>query len=415
MDLPPVSLYMAIEITVEDITNAGGVGRYDGLVYFVAGAVPGDRVLVKVIERKRNFATARIAEIIEPSPHRIAHPCRYSAECGGCDWGELEPSVAREYKAKTVTDALKRIAGIEISMESVRPSRADLGYRYRVDMRPSPSGDALGFVGAGGFVAVDDCLLMHRDVAYLIPEATDNLPAFDRKPERVLLRRGASGGLIIYEFADEPGIDINALDGSETSITVKTAERLWRIRGEPYLDLPLGGGSISVYGPAFYQANWDLYQQTLDDIAQRAGYGKTFWDLYGGIGVVSYLLVDNYMSGILVESDGFALDSARINLRATSGLDIVQMDAFRFLKNYDGDIPDIVFLNPPRPGMGKKAAQSLAKLRPARIIYQSCNPATFARDCKLFVENDYELTYIVAYDFFPRTHHVEVLGELVSG
>lgn len=404
--------YMPFELTIEDIAEAGGVGRCEGLVYFVPRAVPGDRVLVEEAERKRSFATARIIEVVEPSPHRVEHPCQYGNRCGGCDWGELDPSVAREYKAKVVCDALRRIAGIEIAVETATASPEDLGYRYRIDMRPSPVGSSLGFVGDDGFVMVDDCLLLHRDAAHIIPVAASNLSAFDRSPQRVLLRWGGESGIIIYEFAESPGIDAGALYDDETSIAVKVGERLWQIRGEAGLDLSLGSRNLNVYGPAFYQVNWELYQRALNDIVQWAGHGKAFWDLYGGIGIVSFLLADNFLSGMMVESDGFALESARVNLKSTMGLEVVGSDVLRFLKGYGGDVPDMVFLDPPRAGMGKKAARRLAELQPRRILYQSCNPATFARDCKIFAENGYELNRVNAFDFFPRTHHVEMLGEL---
>ena len=408
----PVFIYMPFELTIEDIAEAGGVGRREGLVYFVPRAVPGDRVLVEEAGRKRSFATARVVEVIEPSPHRVEHPCPFGEKCGGCDWGELNPSIAREYKAKMICDALRRIAGIEIAVEPVTPSPDDLGYRYRLDMRPSPFGNSLGFVGDDGFVAVDDCLLLHRDAAHIIPVAVGNLPAFDRSPERALLRWGGERGMIIYEFAELPGIDVDALLGDEVPVVVRVGERLWQIRGEAGLDLSLGSRRLDVHGPAFYQVNWELYQRVLNDIVQWAGHGEAFWDLYGGIGVVSFLLADNFLSGVLVESDSFALESARLNLKNTSGLEVVGSDVLHFVKGRGGGVPDVVFLDPPRAGMGKKAARRLAELRPRRIIYQSCNPATFARDCKIFAENGYQLSRVNAYDFFPRTHHVEMLGEL---
>ncbi len=405
---------MSFELEIIDIAEAGGVGRHEGLVYFVPRAVPGDRVLCEETERKRNFAVARIVELLEPSPYRVKHPCPYSRECGGCDWGTFDAVVAREYKAKIVRDALLRIAGIDIVVPEVQSSRDDLGYRFRIDLRPSPSGETLGFDGDGGFISVNDCLLLRRDAAGLLPIAEDILPAFDRSPERVLLRWDGEKGMIIYEFDELPGIDPEALTDDEVSVAVKVGERLWQIKGEPGLSLPLGSRSVYIYGPAFYQANWELYQRTLDDIVQWAGHGGAFWDLYGGAGVVSFLLSDNFVSGILIESNGFAVESSRVNLKDTRGMDITESDTARFLKDYGGVVPDVVFLNPPRAGMGRRAARILAESQAHRVVYQSCNPATFARDCKVFKENGYELNLLKAYDFFPRTHHVEVLGELVT-
>jgi 23S rRNA (uracil1939-C5)-methyltransferase len=380
-----------VEVTTERLAYGGdAVARCDGLAIFIPLAAPGERLRVRITERKRSFARAAIERVLKPAPARREPPCRYFGDCGGCQLQHLAYEAQLEAKLGFVRDALERIARIDWPREIKIRHANEFGYRARAQVKIDKKTRRVGFNRAASTALCDV-----TSCPILVPELNETLRS---------LRAVASR-------ADVAQIEMAAGDEA--------------VSFEPALAaLPAGAVKRTVRGvvynfsaSTFFQANPSLLGDLIDEAVGEES-GEFAIDLYAGVGLFTIQLARRFNRVIGVESDRGAASFAQQNLSA-NGVTNVSFhtgDADAWLEKFveqKGSLvsPDLIMLDPPRRGAAK-AVIYISALKPYRIRYVSCDPATLARDLRSLIDSGYELSQITAFDLFPQTYHVETLAAL---
>ena len=462
-------------ITVIDASSDGqAVGRMDEVVIFIKDAVPGDVVDVQVTRKKNKFREGKAIKIHSYSDKRTDPVCSHFGTCGGCKWQNMKYESQLFYKQKQVTDALTRIAKIELpEIQQIIPSAKTYQYRNKLEFtfsnkkwltieqvndknisfgegKDEITRNALGFHIPGMFdkiLDIDTCYLQEEPSNAIRNEIRkyaleNNLPFFDLREQIGLLRniiiRSTSTGewmlIVSFHYDDKPVIEslLNHLSNKFPQITslqyVINAKRNDTISD---LDIILFKGNDSIYenmeglkfkiGPkSFYQTNseqaYQLYKVTRDFAAIKST--DVVYDLYTGTGTIANFVAHQAKKVVGVEYVSAAIEDAKIN----SQINNITNTSF-----YAGDLkdvmdndfinangkPDIIITDPPRAGMHDDVTKKIIEIEPRRIVYVSCNPATQARDLQL-LDAKYKVIKVQPVDMFPQTHHVEnvVLLEL---
>jgi tRNA/tmRNA/rRNA uracil-C5-methylase (TrmA/RlmC/RlmD family) len=346
-------------------------------------------VLCEVVDSSKRVIFAEVRKVITSSPDRIAASCAQYGTCGGCDLMHLTASAELEWKWKVVSDALRRIGGLN-AQGLVEPCRAladsESGFRTRLTARP------LGDFGIGLHQ-----YRSHAQVECPTCEVTD-IRLFEKVRWAQVTDsqvRGAIG------TAGEIGLAVGHLDERVSqSIHTPVGEQTW--------DLP-----ASVFWQVHRHAA-QVFGDLLLDLAKPQP-GESWWDLYGGVGLFSAFLADCGARVDLVEADERAVDCAIEHFPPSGPVTIHACDVGSWLKAaHASSAPGSfkVVLDPPRSGLGAEVALELAGLGPSTIVYVACDPAAFARDVKVFVGAGYQCERVIPVNAFPRTHHLETFALL---
>ncbi|MEK6304383.1 MAG: class I SAM-dependent RNA methyltransferase [Acidobacteriota bacterium] len=389
-----------IELTTDRLAYGGeAVARHDGLAVFIPFAAAGERLRVRITERKKNFARAAIEQVLIPADSRREAPCRYYGECGGCQLQHINYNAQLEAKTGFVRDALERVGRIDWPGEIEIRHAAEFGYRARAQVkveRLDETSTRVGFA-RGGLRSVCD-----------VASCAILLPGLD-----------AALGSLRDAIAGNPDL----IESSGRSMEINIAAGDSGVSFEPQVSgLPggvLGRGLAEFnfrFSPAaFFQAN-SLMIETL--LAEAVGdeSGLLAIDLFAGVGLFTLPLARRYTRVIGIESDRRAASFAADNIAANnvSNADVHQSNAATWLERFAArrnPAPDLILLDPPRAGAADTIPHIIAA-RPARITYVSCDPSTLARDLRKLLDAGYELRSVVALDMFPQTYHVEVVARL---
>ena len=454
-----------IELDIDTIAFEGkAIGRLDGLVIFVTGAVPGDRVKARITKSKRDYAEAKTIEVVSPSPSRADPPCGYFGTCGGCKWQNLGYSEQLRFKEQHVRDALERTGGLRVE---VAPAiAADQIYEYRNKLEFTFSNNpfrikendttqtALGFHVPGRYdkvIDIDRCFLGDEKVNLILNwfrdlisrEAGPNpaINIYDSESHTGLLRfltirkSFASGeymvSLVVLQEADAiaaiagslkrdlPFVSTFASIVNSTRAQVATGSS-WKTHfGRGFIEDGIGDYSFRISPLSFFQTNSLQSYKLYEEVSKQVIAGRNvLYDLYSGTGSISI-----YLSNQAREVFGFelvqssvddAVENARLNgVRNTK---FIKTDILDFFKGRDPvdnlvaagiPLPDLIVLDPPRSGLHPKIAATIHMLKAERIVYVSCNPMTQARDVKEIVSHGYTPLMSQPVDMFPQTYHIE--------
>jgi 23S rRNA (uracil1939-C5)-methyltransferase len=367
----------------------------DGRIVFVRGALPDEVVTADVREVKRDFAFADVAEVIDPSPWRIAPPCRFvAAGCGGCDWQHVALDGQRALKVRIVRDALTRLARLDdhppIDVVALP------GTAYRTTVR--------GVVRDGRFafrrhashepVEIASCLVAHPLLDAVIRDGD-----FGRARE-VTLRGGVHTGerLVIAE-PHAKGVRVD--DG----VLVVGTDALRRGASAQFHD-DVAGVRFRISARSFFQARADgadaLVRAVGDELADIDAAGRAV-DLYAGVGLFAATALARWPEVVAVEHSAAAVADCRVNAPSAT---VVRRD----VGEWRPAPADVVVADPSRDGLGREAAERVAATGAARVVLVSCDPAAFGRDTALLRAHGYELRSLRIVDLFPQTSHVEVVS-----
>jgi len=404
----------SVELQVGAVAAGGScVARApDGRVVFVRHCLPGERVRAVVASATTSFLRADAVEVIEASPDRVERPCPYAGpgRCGGCDWQHVTVPAQRRLKAALVAEQLRRLAGVEqpVEVEEVPGAPDGLGWRTRVQFAVAPSGRVgLRRHRSHAVEPVDACLIASSDVEAVGVEAR-------RWP-------GAAGVEVVAAGAQRL-VSVTSRDPARRGRTqVPVVDAGVVVDGRPVC-LPHGirhavlGRSFEVAAGGFWQvhpgAATALAQAVLDGLDPQPG--ERALDLFSGAGLFAALVgerVGPAGSVLAVESDPRACADAARNTADLPHVRIrtAAVDAAELTR---AGRPDLVVLDPPRAGAGLAVTHALAAMRPRRLAYVACDPASFGRDLKVLLDVGWELSSLRGYDIFPMTEHVETVAVL---
>ena len=454
----PVRSGDTVDVTIERLAQGGrGVARHEGFVLFVARALPGDRVRARVTRVKRSFAEAVSDELLEPGPDSIVPPCPYVGRCGGCPWQRLDYDAQVQVKAEQVREAIERIGGVENpNMLPIIPATDTFGYRNKVEYtftQDAETGEvSAGFHRAGSWeeiIPIDPCLIADpRGVpAQRTVVAWANrhgMAVYDRESGAGLLRAlvirvgHATGEVQVHlvtgptkrglpkqaELVDDLEAEVPGLVGVLHSETDSRAEVAFGDRepetifGREWFEEQLAGHRLRVRSNSFLQTNTAmanrLYERVIELAEPRPD--DIAYDLYCGLGSITLALAEHVQEvvGVEVVDEAIACATENAELNGVENVEWQVGNVRPILKFAKGVWPDpsLIVVDPPRSGLVPKVVRRVCEAGPERIIYVSCNPATFAGNLPMFREHGYELKVVQPVDQFPHTSHCELVARL---
>lgn len=437
-----------VRITGVAVGGDGVAREPSGRVLFVEGALPGERVIVEVVEERRDHARGVVVDVLDPAPARVAPPCPFvAAGCGGCGWQHVELAAQRSSKVDMVADALARLGGVPDPVVLAGPPTAATGYRTTVRGVADAEGRfALRRHHSHELVAVPGCLVAHPLVVEVLAEGR-----FPPGAE-VTVRAGARTGERLV-VVDEPGAggappeaDVDAVGpgtadsregdgegevggaggdraappdegGGGPSGEVVVPESVRVVTGaqlaagkRAWLHEEVAGVRLRVSARSFFQAGPEAAEALVGAVGEalgEIGEGSRMADLYGGVGLFA-ATVGRGARVELVEASASAAADARINLRGSGGR-VVRGDVGRWHPRR----ADVVVADPPRAGLGRAGVRAVAATRAGRVALVSCDAGALGRDARLLRQAGYGLEASTLVDVFVHTRHVEVVSTFV--
>jgi 23S rRNA (uracil1939-C5)-methyltransferase len=368
------------------------LAHHEGQMVFVFGGIPGEEVEVEVIRRWRHYTAARVVKVLSASPRRVSPPCSYFGLCTGCQLQHIDYTYTLEMKREIVVDAIVRVGGIAnpLVMDTIA-SPNEYGYRNHARFTIGPEG-SLGFVNRESrqFVSVEKCLLMDD----WINGALEQLQGLCSETTQLSVRYGIDTG----EYLVQP--------------TLKN-ENIPLASGQKYYMDSLNGRAFRVASPSFFQVNIPQAGRMVEEVknALCLSGDELVVDVYAGVGTFAIMLAPHCRKVIAIEESRAAVDDTRVNASGIGNLEIWQARAEKALSEMQ-ERPDGVVLDPPRVGCHADVLIALAKLKPKRVVYISCDPTTMARDLKVICPYGFRLDSVQPIDMFPQTRHVECIATL---
>ncbi len=374
------------EVTIDSLAAGGdGVGRLtDGRVVFVPFTVPGDRVRIEIVEARPRFLRGRVDALLEASPQRVEPVCAVFGTCGGCSWQHVDYPAQVEAKRKILHDTLTRVGKLSLPPEiEMLPSPAPYGYRSRARVLVDPLHVGYRERRSHELCPTTQCPILVTDL--------------ERKFSELAAKPPTPAGE--WELAQGDG---------ETRATPLTKE----FESGASLTLRVGADEIDISPGVFAQANQLLLEPLAREVHAAAGSGEIAFEFYAGAGFLTLGLARQFETLHAVEASRRAVRDLRHNLER-AGIENVRIAGvraeFALASRRMRKRPDVIILDPPRTGLAKGLAESLAQSGAKRVVYLSCDPATLARDLAFFAAARYRATRVQGFDLFPQTHHLEAL------
>ena len=388
-----------LELTIERIVHNGlGLARSQGKVIFIPAVAPDERVVCQIEDEQKNYAYARLVQVLEPSPHRIIPECPYFPLCGGCQLAHIDYPYQLQLKREILAEALKRITKLNLpDIEAPVASVSIFGYRLR--LRFHIQNQKIGFQAQKKkeFIQIEDCLLAREEIQEAIPALKN------------LIQRPS------LSQAREIEVDFNP-ESSEVLARLFPSDKVFIYRNQEFVQSSLARKDLlrllSFAQPNFEQ-NLNL-RKLLSLLAQNLK-ARTGLELFSGAGNLSFELAKILEKLVSVEINQSAIELAEIR-KAELGFNNIQLlaQSSESYLNYalkKGLSYDLIILDPPRAG-AKKEIEKIISIKPKAIIYASCEPTTLARDIKKLLSAGYQLEKIIPLDMFPQTFHIESVSLL---
>ncbi|MBR2180521.1 MAG: 23S rRNA (uracil(1939)-C(5))-methyltransferase RlmD [Oscillospiraceae bacterium] len=430
-----------VEITAYTSEGAG-IARIDGMAVFVPLALRGEVCEIMILKVEKSFAYAKLIRVIEPSPERRESECKYYPKCGGCTMWHMSYEEELRVKEEHVRSCIERIAKVDAPVLPI--IGADGVKRYRNKAQFPVGKDATsGFYRprSHDIVPSESCLIQ-SEVADEIRAAVHewqkmcNISSYDERSGKGVLRhiyvRNGKGGALLCLVVTEKlkdkdklieiitekcpevcGIVLNINKQKTNVILGNKYITLW---GSSTLSDELCGSAFSISPAAFYQVNHAQTEKLYDiatTLALSSG-AKTALDLYCGIGTITLKLAKSMERVIGVEVVPQAIEDAKQNaeLNGIGNAEFICEDAGEAAQMLTsrGEKPDAIVVDPPRKGLSPEVITEIKRMSPETVVYVSCDPATLARDLKIFEEDkSYTAISVQPVDMFPRTKHVETV------
>jgi 23S rRNA (uracil1939-C5)-methyltransferase len=402
---------MEFDIALTTLTYGGdAMGRLpDGRAIFVPFGLPGERVRVRLVDEKKNFARGEILQILEPSKDRIQPRCKHFGECGGCHYQHLPYEKQLDIKTDILRDQLTRIGRIE--NPPVQPMVACPDpWRYRNHIQFSLDNEGkLGFQmpNSNRVIPITECHLPETFITNLWPQ-------LEFEPEtaiaRVSLRAGQDDDLILVLESDSPEPPELEIEAGVSIVHLYEGNTVV-IAGNDHILIRVLDRDFKVSTGSFFQVNSAMAGKMVEYlIAQLPVTGSsTLLDIYCGVGLFSAFFASKCGRTIGVESSASACEDFTVNLDEFDNVELYEGAAEDVLPGLVGRIadPPCVIVDPPRAGIERHALDAIIQLKPQIIAYVSCDPSTLSRDAARLINGGYRLKEVTPFDLFPQTHHIE--------
>ena len=455
----PLQKNQVLTLTIERLSNDGsGVAHSpDGEAVFIPGTAPGDEADIRIVKDCGRYAFGILDQLRVPSPDRVPVDCAVAGPCGGCSLRHLDYAAELRAKQENVTDAFRRIGGLDVPVLDALPSPEVDRYRNKVQFpvgRDKNGAPCIGFYAGRThrIVPCPDCKLQ-PDTLNAIGNAlcsffaANGIQPYDEASGKglvrhIFLRRGVHSGQIMVclvctraklphsdalveqltaQFPDIATILVN-VNAKNTNVILGSETHT--LYGPGFIEDTLCGVPVRLGPLSFYQVNTLAAERLYGIAADYAQLQPTdlLLDLYCGMGTIGLSMADRCRELIGVEIVPEAIDSAKANAARMGGAIAAKSrffcaDAGKAASQLaaEGLHPDVIILDPPRKGCDEATLSAVAAMSPRRVVYVSCNPSTAARDAKWLEEHGYHAEKVQPVDLFPRTKHVECVIALSKG
>ena len=441
-----------VEVEIVDLTHEGaGVAKVDGFVFFVDNALPGEVIKMRVLKLKKNIGFGKVEEYVTLSPNRNQDIDATYLRSGIADFGHMTYEEQLKFKRKQVVDNLYKTAGIsDVEVAETLGMETPFAYRNKaqVPVRRVKGQLETGFYrkNSHDLIPIEDFLIQDKEIDKLIVFVRDLLRRYDLKPydekeqtgliRHLVVRRGHYSGQMMLVFVttrpkifridqviakiteafpNVVSIIQNINDKNTNAIFGKEFRTLF---GQDTITDSMLGNDYEISAQSFYQVNTEmaekLYQTAIDFSDLNSD--SIVIDAYSGIGTIGLSFAKQVKEVYGVEVIETAVEDAKKNAERNgiTNAHYVADSAENAMAKWskDGIKPDVIIVDPPRKGLTESFIKASVAMQPEKITYVSCNPATMARDIKLYQELGYELKKVQPVDLFPQTHHVETVALL---
>jgi len=449
----PVQKNDYIDVEFEDLTHDGaGVAKVDGYPVFVQGGLPGEKANIKVIKVNKGYGIGRLVELLERSHFRVDIAKEDSHKFGGCQLQHISYEGQLKFKENQVRQVLTRIGKLEdVKVHPVLGMEHPWHYRNKAQV---PVGEKDGKLISGFFKPRSHEIVDTNESLIQIPEVDEaiqtvkeicselGVKAYNEETHKgdlrhIMARYGKQTGelmvVIITRTADIPNknkiVDeivnrvprvksiVHNINPKRTNVIMGDKTKvLW---GNEVIYDYIGDVKFAISALSFYQVNPDqtkvLYNKTLE-YAGLAG-NETVIDAYCGIGTISLFLAQKAKKVYGVEIVREAIEDAKRNaeLNDISNAEFAVGKAEEVIPNWyeQGVRADVLVVDPPRKGCDEALLQTIIEMKPNKVVYVSCNPATLARDLRILEDGGYKTLEVQPVDMFPQTTHVECVSQIV--
>ena len=451
--LAPVQKGQTIELQITGLGSSGeGVGKYEGFTIFVPGALPEESIQSCVELVKKSYAIASLKNILKPSGRRTEPLCPIYKECGGCQLQHLSYEGQLELKREQVQAALSRIGHLEVEALPTIGCVMPLYYRNKMQFPVSTTEGKLEIgcyaLSTHSVIDTPNCIIQKEANNKVLASVRQwmeqyGISAYDEKTGKgvvrhVMSRVGVHSGEImavvvtsVYDLphrkelcdlllAKVPGLVsvIQNINKKPTNIIMGLKNKV--LYGKATIKDSLGALSFNISALSFFQVNSEqaevLYAKAMEYAALTGK--ETVVDVYCGTGTISLYMAREAKKVYGIEIVAPAIEDAKVNAKENglSNAEFICGDAAvelpKLLKS--GVQPDVIMVDPPRAGCEEKVLAAMVGVKPERIVYVSCNPASLARDLAYLEAHGYKTQKVQPVDMFPQTHHVENVALVVK-
>tara|TARA_B100000902_G_scaffold26676_1_gene32117 strand:- start:2215 stop:3603 length:1389 start_codon:yes stop_codon:yes gene_type:complete len=446
-----------INLKISDLAFGGkGISKKDDLVFFVKDAIPNQEIIAKISKIKKKYAEAYRIDTLKDSTDQVKPVCEHFKWCGGCTTQQLDYQKQLYYKQKQVSDILNKIGGEKnLDINTIIGCEHTLFYRNKMEYTfsgvPWYIGDEsyddiiIGLHVPKRFdkiLNINKCHINHEvfnDILKISKEVAIKekmIPYHVRKHTGFLrflvIRIGIHTNEVMVNLVTagykpkiiKPLVDaltdripniksiVNTINNQKSNIASGTSKLLY---GDEFIYEKIGDYIFKISANSFFQTNSYQVKTLYDYIIKTANFKKSdiVYDLYCGTGTIG-IYVSSFVKkvyGIEIVKD--AIKDANFNAKKNNIKNIAFYDSdikdFFTNQNTKIDKPNVIIIDPPRPGLHPDVVKDIITLSPSKIIYVSCNPSTQARDVKIFLEDNYKISDIQPIDMFPHTPHIECI------
>jgi len=427
-----------LRLSIEKLVYGGdGLAHADGNTVFVPYVLPGEEARASVKSKKKKLVWAELLEVTSAAKERVKAKCAHFQKCGGCHYQHILPEEQLRLKKEILRETLSRLGGIAWDGPIIEHSAEPYGYRNRAQWAVrSGMPRAIGYFlpESSVIIPIDECPVLSPRLTHTflqlqemaragrLPEGIQEIEAFaDSADEKIALN-------VAFEKFTKPAAELAgtfqaALPELESLLLLDQKKDRFELTGPGYLVHEAGGYKYRVSHLSFFQVNRFLIEDLLKTVTGNVR-GTLSLDLFSGVGFFTLPLAKAFQKVVSVDANLAATRDLYANAEA-AGVTITSHNehAEEFLKKTE-ERPDFVILDPPRAGLGAVAAEKLAELGAAEIVYLSCDPSTLARDLAVLTASPrkpkeivgpsirYEITEMHLFDLFPQTFHIETLVRL---
>lgn len=443
----PVKKNDYIDVEFVDLTHEGqGVAKIDGFPVFVPGGLPGESAQIKILNVKKNYGYGKLIEIKEKSPYRVEIPKEDMHKYGGCQLHHMSYEGQLQFKQNLVEQTLTRIGKLQdVNIHPIIGMEQPFHYRNKAQV---PVGERSGRLITGFYKprtheiidtdesvihmeAINDAIKIVKEICSELGVAAYNEEAhtgvlrhimarFGRKTDELMIvlitrteklpHREEIVEKIVAALPNAKSIVHNVNPKRTNVILGEKTQVLW---GQDVIYDYIGNVKFAISPRSFYQVNPVQTKVLYDKALAYAGLTgeEIVFDAYCGIGTISLFLAQQAKKVYGVEVVPDAINDAKKNadLNGITNVEFTVGEAETVIPNWakEGIHADVIVVDPPRKGCDAALLKTIIEMKPKRVVYVSCNPATLARDLGILEADDYQTVEVQPVDMFPMTMHVE--------